>query len=589
MKYIRFEIKKYRAIEHAIIEVSNNLIPIIGINESGKTTALQAILAFDKNKDRYQKSQHLEYKNKYIINSNDEFRITANILIENEEDLNFLSEKLNLVASGSVYQKLREYFTDKREIKLSRVFNESGRNYEVENDDFILETKKIKNEFANALYERLPFILYFDDFSDRVPENIVFDLNKETNTISENKKYNDWHSIIEEIFKRAGNGQSLNSFIQLESDDDRDGLLNDIQDTLNKEVMDDWKNLKKYGKNLADEVDNLELKLKHKMSEDKSKIAFNFKVQDRTNNQGRMFNITERSKGFQWFFNFIVKLKFNPKYQEKQNGAIYLLDEPGSYLHTSAQEELLNKLRDISETNSILYCTHSQYLLDPEKINIARIRIARKENGNIEIISYNSAGIKNNEGALTPLYQALHVKSGIFNTQKDYCIITEGITEYYLFNLFNKYKDSFNKKICIIPGGGAKQLKDLISQSLAFSKNYLVLLDSDKEGREAYDEYKKFFGEKEVEKHFFKYKLQDKVENVVLEDHLSVEDKNRLLQVTNANDIKIALSILYYEKEEIQKDFIEKLNEESCNKLAIVVNKVNKIMVEPEKIFEIVK
>ena len=94
MKYISFEIINYRAIQHAIIEVSNNLIPIIGINESGKTTALQAILAFDKNKDRYQKSRHLEYKNKYTIDSDISFKIIARILIENEDDLNFLAERL---------------------------------------------------------------------------------------------------------------------------------------------------------------------------------------------------------------------------------------------------------------------------------------------------------------------------------------------------------------------------------------------------------------------------------------------------------------------------------------------------------------
>jgi len=439
MKYVSFEISKYRAIQEAVIEVSNNLIPIIGVNESGKTTALQAILAFDKNKDRYQKGQHLDYKNKYLINSTEDFKISANIIIENQDDLNFLSDRLKLTVSNELYQKLKEYYEKNSIIKLTRVFCDGKKNYEVEDDNFVFDTKIAKNEFANALYDKLPFILYFDDFSDRVPESIIFDLDQEKNEVISNKKYNDWHSIIEEIFKRTGAGQTLNSFIQLKTEDDRDNLLNDIQDTLNKEVIQDWKNLKQYGKNLNDEPEDLELELKHKLLEDKRKIIFNFKVRDKTNKNARMFNITQRSKGFQWFFNFIVKLKFNPKYQENQNGAIYLLDEPGSYLHTSAQEELLNKLKDISNTNSILYCTHSQYLLDPEKINISRIKIAKKENGDIKIIPFCSSGIKHNDGALTPLYQALHVNSGIFNKDLNSLLITEGITEFYLFNMLNKY------------------------------------------------------------------------------------------------------------------------------------------------------
>ncbi len=577
MKYTSFEIKKYRAIDSATIPVSNNLIPVIGVNESGKTTALQAILAFDKNKDRYQKGRHLEYKNKYVLNSTEEFRVVANMVVENEEDLNFISQKLNLVASGSIYQKLREFYASNKQIRLARVFSETEKTYEIENEDFVFETKKAKNDFANALYERLPFILYFDDFSDRVPEEISFTLDTTKNEVQQNKKYTEWHSIIEEIFKRAGSVQTLNDFLQLTSEDDRQGLLNDIQDTLNKEVMEDWKNLKKYGKGLADEVDDLELNLKHNLSEDKAKIVFKFKVQDRTNSKGRMFNITERSKGFQWFFNFIVKLKFNPKYQEDQNGAIYLLDEPGSYLHTSAQEELLNKLKDISETNSILYCTHSQYLLDPEKINISRIRIAKKENGIIEIVSFSSAGMTNNEGALTPLYQALHVKSGVFSTKRDFCIITEGITEYYLLNLLKKYKQNISENITIIPGGGAKHLKDLISQSIGFSKNYLVLLDSDQAGREAYEEYRKFFGDSEVENHFFKYQIQDKSENVVLEDHLSDEDKQKIMSLTSTKDVKMALSVLYYDSQEKQKEFVDGLETNSLNRLNIIVNKINKV------------
>jgi len=69
MKYLRFKIYNYRAIESAEIAVSNSLIPIIGINESGKTTILLAVLAFDKNKDKYNKGEHLEYKNKYKVST----------------------------------------------------------------------------------------------------------------------------------------------------------------------------------------------------------------------------------------------------------------------------------------------------------------------------------------------------------------------------------------------------------------------------------------------------------------------------------------------------------------------------------------
>ena len=85
-----------------------------------------------------------------------------------------------------------------------------------------------------------------------------------------------------------------------------------------------------------------------------------------------MFDITERSKWFQWFFNFIVKLKFNPKYQDNQKGAIYLLDEPTVGLHYDDVHkllEVLNKL--VVHGNTVVLIEHnldivksSDYIID---------------------------------------------------------------------------------------------------------------------------------------------------------------------------------------------------------------------------------
>ena len=53
MKYKRFIIENYKGISKAM-EINlenNNLVPIIGINECGKTTILNAIFAFDHYND----------------------------------------------------------------------------------------------------------------------------------------------------------------------------------------------------------------------------------------------------------------------------------------------------------------------------------------------------------------------------------------------------------------------------------------------------------------------------------------------------------------------------------------------------------
>lgn len=64
MKYIKFIIKNYRAITNPIeIDIKKNkLVPLIGTNESGKTTILQAIYAFDYANDK-------EYESMILFNS----------------------------------------------------------------------------------------------------------------------------------------------------------------------------------------------------------------------------------------------------------------------------------------------------------------------------------------------------------------------------------------------------------------------------------------------------------------------------------------------------------------------------------------
>jgi len=579
MKYTRFVIDNYRAVEHGEVAVSNNLIPVIGINESGKTTLLQAVLAFDKNKDRYNKGVHLEHKNKYEIQDR-EGLISAHVLMETKEDLEFIAEKMKFTVSDTSYKTLENLYTKKESVILVRHF--PSRKYSVANEE--LKSSKAQSEkLALAFYDRLPFILYFDDFNDRVPETIEFNIRKETQQGYELPKgaNEEWNSILEEVFKRTSEGKlSLTTFLGLKPDD-RVSLVNDIQDTLHKEVVEDWKNLKKrYGPEFGEETEALQLKLDWNIADDGGKVTFRFKVEDGTTGKKRPFDVTQRSKGFQWFFNFIMKLKFNPKYQADQKGAIYLLDEPGSYLHTSAQEELLKKLQEISNTNIILYCTHSQYLLDPDVINIARIMIASKDAGKITVLPYGSANVARNEGALTPLHRALHIKSGFFNRDLKYPVITEGITDFYLFNLLKKYrKEFFNQHIDFIPGAGADHLKDLITHAIAFSDNYLLLLDSDDKGRGAYEKYREYFGEREAEK-FFVYTLPTKKSDVVLEDHLSVSDKKRLKEITGVQDTKAALPVLYYGPEDKKKEFATTLDSSSLKNLAVIQGKVNTILIK---------
>jgi predicted ATP-dependent endonuclease of OLD family len=77
--------------------------------------------------------------------------------------------------------------------------------------------------------------------------------------------------------------------------------------------------------------------------------------------------LKNRSKGFNWFFSFLVWFK---KIQEDKNSNyIILLDEPGLNLHASAQADLLRFIELLSDNYQIIYSTHSPFMVDPKSLH----------------------------------------------------------------------------------------------------------------------------------------------------------------------------------------------------------------------------
>lgn len=80
--------------------------------------------------------------------------------------------------------------------------------------------------------------------------------------------------------------------------------------------------------------------------------------------------LASRSKGFNWFFSFIVW--FSKIQEDKDSNYVLLLDEPGLNLHATAQEDLRRYLEDLSKTYQIIYTTHSPFMVAPEKLHRVR-------------------------------------------------------------------------------------------------------------------------------------------------------------------------------------------------------------------------
>lgn len=568
MKIIKFIIQGYRAIENVEINVTYSINPIVGVNESGKTSVLKAILAFDKNRDRFNLKEHLDYQNKYSTKPNKECRISAELTLTKEE-------VKGLIKAAKVNTETPEFaalnsFSSSTPFVITRVLTESGdHKYE-----FIDErlTDPVNSRIANYLVKHLPTLLYFDDFSDRVPDEVDFpDDYKKTGKLTRNK-LRDWQEIIEEIFKRADpegiddDETPLQSYMNIADSDRKGDILADIEDELNENIIKEWKKIKKSSKSLADDSDKLTLSLINEGGK------FQFKVRDKSNNdRRRTFNISERSKGFQWFFNYMIKLKFNPNYTKKIENSIFLLDEPGSYLHSAAQKELLNELQRVSKNNTIIYCTHSQYLLNPEIIQLGSIKIAEKKDAKVSLTDFGKHKSKKDKGALSPIYHALNM-----NFAHDFLgkiIITEGVTDFFLFKMIQEHTAFISIDWKIIPSSGAGQSSTLISLALSYASNFIVFLDNDKAGREAKKKYMNEFSD-HFDEHIFMYNQKEK--EFQLEDYLSKNDQAKLISLTGSEDLKRSLGFLYYDYRKNQDEFFQNLDKVTLNNLEEVFQKLKK-------------
>jgi len=516
MKYKRFIIENYKGITNAVeIDVEKSpLIPLIGINECGKTTVLNAIFAFDYMNDWQNDTygQLNDIINLYKI-TNDDCSLSA-IIELNKKDLKKSLKTGLQMPDANAEDKLRG-FDDKnefeimitREIKYTDGIFQS--NYSI-SPEIPFRTQTYENTLCMNIIERMPYILYFDDFREIFPDEIE---------VTPDNQNIGWLPIIQELFLQTNESFSIYELKNIE-DRRRKAILSQVKRKLNNTLTSQWSNFRLENKDALEiDIDFVIKKVKITVNTtvkqpdgtniikpieqevDKHILKFDIIERDSNGNE-HFFYVKNRSKGFFWFFNFVMKLEFNPDKSGDQDNALYLLDEPGSYLHPYAQTKLCKKLKELSKDNVVIYCTHSHYLLNPETIPLNQIQIVGKNNsGDISLKAYYQVrGTRKtaHETAFRTINEALYIKPFDLDINNKSVLIVEGIYDYYAFSLFKE-----SRNIGILPGKGADSLVYLISSMIAFDVNFKVLWDNDPAGSMGYEKAQKYFGIEMSKNHFF--------------------------------------------------------------------------------------
>lgn len=92
--------------------------------------------------------------------------------------------------------------------------------------------------------------------------------------------------------------------------------------------------------------------------------------------KGQRVPVSRRSSGFTHFFSLKTML-FSREQESNASSFVWLFDEPGTSLHPEAQQDLLQVLETLGQSNQIVYSTHSIFLVN--KNHPTRHRLLKKE------------------------------------------------------------------------------------------------------------------------------------------------------------------------------------------------------------------
>lgn len=206
------------------------------------------------------------------------------------------------------------------------------------------------------------------------------------------------------------------------------------------------------------------------LSVDWDSSTLNFWVEE----NGSFFPPDMRSQGRRWHLAFYIKVSARVR---SNTANILLIDEPGLYLHATAQRDILKHLEDSGRSNQIIFSTHSPYLIEPDKID--RIRLVVKSEKDGSCIENKIHAVADKE-TLTPILSAigLEINQGIVNANLVQNVVVEGPSDYfYLTGLAHTLNI---QDIRFVSGGGAGNMAKVGTILQGWGAKTIYLFDNDR-------------------------------------------------------------------------------------------------------------
>lgn len=511
MKLEKLRVQNYKSIDDSGWVPIHDVTSLVGKNEAGKTAFMQAV---EKLNPSYGSGSYIEYK---------EYPRSDWIEYENRRDR---GEPAAIVASAEF--NLEE--SDKEDIRL-----------EYRDDILTDDTVVLKKDFDNNYYwelsidESVVIDSFLDDFEipDRTEEKLRRSTGKDelVQNIQESKSDSEsLDEIREQIkngaidnieskiggsilrakipeFRYMGDYSILDSIVNIdqmitkESNDnlnESDIVFMSLLSVANLNLQElksepDWERIitrleassthvTDYMMNYWTQNENVRIRF-HKDTatpEGPSKFEEGEILQIRVENvlKDVTMDFDQRSRGFRWFFSSFCHFS---EIRDNEDNLILLLDEPGLHLHAKAQQDFLEFLdQQLSEEHTVIYSTHSPFMIDPRNLHRAQLVMADPE-GHTNITTDILKTDKDTRFPLQTVFEFDLIDTLLIRPQT---MLVEGKSDQIFIYTMSKIleegeRTSLDKKWTVLNVGSGDNIPPFVSLFGANDLDIGVLLDGD--------------------------------------------------------------------------------------------------------------
>lgn len=368
----RIVVKNYKSIEEVPFEIEkvagSRTYTLIGINEAGKTSFLNALSLFDdtdasvSDKDYFDRKQAIEIIFTYQLEQEDEENLREElrgkipeVILQKIEPI-IVSIKVSFEAGSHARMLSTEASFKKHKFSSHTILDEAVTEKTDESQpDF--DIKEYLARFApDWFWVNSPHISLW-----RSEERYL--INNQINLAEFAEKPTSVSVPLTNCFHLAGFSDIKSEIASIKgSFASTHNLQERLADAVTEHIKSVWPD---HPVRIKFQIDNMLLTF---LIED-DEVKYEAKTTD------------QRSDGFKQLISFLLSISAENKVQQLED-TVLLLDEPETHLHPKAQEYLkeeLIKITQNSKNNIVFFATHSNYMIDRENINRC-YRVSKKGN-----------------------------------------------------------------------------------------------------------------------------------------------------------------------------------------------------------------